>query len=233
MHVLDIGSGWGGMALYLAKHCDCRVTGVTLSEEQFKLSKQRIEEAGLEDRITIELRDYRTLDGRFDRIVSIGMLEHVGQFHLGEYFNKVRDLLEADGVALIHTITRMDKPRPISAWLHKYIFPGAYLPTASQMMRSIENSHLWLTDLENLRLHYAYTLQRWHQRFAENRDKVAKLYDERFCRMWELYLQASEATFKYQDITVFQMQITRDINALPITRDYLYHAEQALAEKDS
>jgi len=233
MQVLDIGSGWGGMAIYLAKNFDCRVTGITLSEEQLKLSNQRVQEAGLEDRVKFELRDYRTLDEPFDRIVSVGMLEHVGQFHLGEYFKKVRNLLKPDGVALIHTIGRMDKPQPISAWTHKYIFPGAYVPAVSQLATSIENAHLWLTDLENLRDHYVYTLQRWYQRFAANRDKVVKLYDERFCRMWEMYLLGSETSFRYQNYTVFQMQITRDINTLPITRDYQYHAEQALAEKDS
>lgn len=233
MRVLDIGSGWGGMAIYLAKNFDCQVTGITLSEEQLKLSKQRVQEAGLEDRVKFELRDYRTLDQPFDRIVSVGMLEHVGQFHLGEYFKKVRNLLEPDGVALIHTIGRMDLPQPISAWTHKYIFPGAYVPAVSQLATSIEKAHLWLTDLENLRDHYVYTLQRWYQRFAANRDKVVELYDERFCRMWEMYLQGSETSFRYQNYTVFQMQITRDINTLPITRDYLYHAEQALAEKDS
>ena len=233
MHVLDIGSGWGGMGLYLAKHFDCRVTGVTLSEEQYKLSNQRAQEAGVTDRVAFELRDYRDLDEQYDRIVSVGMLEHVGQFHLREYFKKLRNLLKPDGVALVHSISRMDKPQPISAWTRKYIFPGAYVPATSQLADAIENAHLWLTDLENLRFHYVHTLQRWHQRFAANRDKVVKLYDERFCRMWEMYLLGSETSFRYQNYTVFQMQITRDINTLPITRDYQYQAEQALAEKDS
>ncbi len=232
MRVLDIGSGWGGLALYLAKQFDCHVTGVTLSEEQLKLSRQRARDAGLGDRVSFELRDYRTLEARFDRIVSVGMLEHVGQFHYGEYFRKVRDLLEPDGVALIHTIARMNKPRPINAWIRKYIFPGAYLPSASQLTRAIENTGLWLTDFENLRLHYAETLKRWHERFAANRGRVAELYDERFCRMWELYLLGCEATFRYLDITVFQLQLTRDVNALPITRDYMYEVERELARKD-
>ncbi len=232
-HVLDIGSGWGGMGLYIAKQFDCRVTGVTLSEEQLKLSRERVRDAGLEDRVNFELRDYRTLTDTYDRIVSVGMLEHVGQFHYQEYFRKVRDLLKPDGVALIHTIARMNKPMPINAWMRKYIFPGSYLPSASQLARAIESNHLWMTDLENLRLHYAKTLYRWHERFSANRDAVAKLFDERFCRMWELYLKGCEYAFRYQDITVFQMQITRDINTLPITRDYIYETERELAQKDS
>ncbi len=232
MRVLDIGSGWGGLALYIAKQFDCRVTGVTLSEEQLKLSRQRARDAGLDDRVVFELRDYRTLDARYDRIVSVGMLEHVGQYQYGEYFRKVRDLLEPDGVALIHTIGRMNKPRPINSWIRKYIFPGAYLPSASQLTRAIENTGLWLTDFENLRLHYAETLKRWHERFAANRERVAELYDERFCRMWELYLLGCEATFRYLDITVFQLQITREVGALPITRDYIYEVERELARKD-
>lgn len=233
MHVLDIGSGWGGLGLYIAKQFDCRVTGVTLSEEQLKLSRARVSDAGLEDRVNFELRDYRLLDETYDRIVSVGMLEHVGQFHYREYFRKVRELLAPDGVALIHTIARMNKPMPINAWMRKYIFPGSYLPTASQLSRAIEGNGLWMTDLENLRLHYAETLQRWHERFAANRDAVAKLYDERFCRMWEMYLLGCENAFRHQDITVFQVQITRDINTLPITRDYFYETERELELKDS
>ncbi len=233
MHVLDIGSGWGGMGLYLAKYLDCRVTGVTLSEEQHSLSMQRVRDAGLEDRVRFELRDYRSLQESYDRIVSVGMLEHVGQYQYGEYFRKVRDLLEPDGVALIHTIARTNKPRPINAWIRKYIFPGAYLPSASQLTRAVENSELWMTDLETLRLHYAMTLNRWHERFESNRDKVRSLYDERFCRMWELYLIGSEMIFRHQSIVVYQLQLTRDINTLPITRDYMLAAERALAKIDS
>ena len=233
MHVLDIGSGWGGLGIYIARQFDCRVTGVTLSEEQLKLSRERVREAGLEDRVNFELRDYRLLEDSYDRIVSVGMLEHVGQFHYGEYFRKVRDLLKADGVALIHTIARMNRPMPINAWMRKYIFPGAYLPSASQLAGAIEGSGLWMTDLENLRLHYAETLDRWYNRFEENRDAVAELFDERFCRMWELYLKGCENAFRHQDITVFQIQITREIDTLPITRDYIYETERELEKKDS
>jgi len=233
MTVLDIGSGWGGMGLYLAQNLDCKVIGVTLSEEQHKLSNQRVKEAGLEDRVRFELRDYRTLSEPVDRIVSVGMLEHVGQFHYGEYFKKVRDLLKPNGVALIHTIARVGKPRPIGSWIRKYIFPGAYLPSASQLNRATERANLWVTDVENLRLHYSKTLSRWYERFSTHREEIAKIYDERFCRMWELYLLGCETVFRVQGITVLQLQISRDINALPITRDYMVKAEKALARKDT
>lgn len=233
MTILDIGSGWGGMGIYLAQNFDCKVIGVTLSEEQHKLSNQRVKQAGLEDRVQFELRDYRTFSEQVDRIVSVGMLEHVGQFQYGEFFQQVKTLLKPDGVALIHTIARMGKPQPIGAWIRKYIFPGAYLPSTSQLARATEKSELWITDVENLRLHYAETLSRWYQRFSERRGEVEKLYDERFCRMWEMYLLGCEMTFRYQNITVLQLQITREIDALPITRDYMAEAERALARSDS
>ncbi|MDJ0777861.1 MAG: cyclopropane-fatty-acyl-phospholipid synthase family protein [Gammaproteobacteria bacterium] len=232
MQVLDIGSGWGGMAIYLATHLDCQVTGVTLSEEQYQLSRRRVEEAGLQDRVRFELRDYRSLQQSFDRVVSVGMLEHVGQFHYHEYFRKLQQLLKPDGVALIHTIGRQNKPQPVSAWIRKYIFPGGYLPAASQLSRAIESSGLWMTDLEILRLHYALTLNHWYRRFIANRERVRQLYDERFCRMWELYLLGSEMIFRHQDVCVYQMQLTRDVATLPLTRDYIYQAEQTLARVD-
>jgi len=232
MSVLDIGSGWGGMAIYLAQNFDCKVIGVTLSEEQHKASNQRVKQAGLDDRVRFELRDYRTLTEPVDRIVSVGMLEHVGQFQYGEFFRKVKELLKPDGVALIHTIARMGKPQPIGAWIRKYIFPGAYLPSTSQLARATESSNLWITDIENLRIHYAETLSRWYQRFSERRRQVEKLYDERFYRMWELYLIGCEMTFRFQYITVLQVQLSREIDALPITRDYMVKAERALARRD-
>ncbi len=233
MTVLDIGSGWGGMGIYLAKNFDCKVIGVTLSEEQHSLSNRRVRELGLEDRVQFELRDYRTLSEPVDRIVSVGMLEHVGQFQYREYFRKVKSLLKPDGVALIHTIARMGRPQPIGAWVRKYIFPGAYLPTPSQLTSAIEHNYLWLTDMENLRVHYARTLNCWYQRFLENRNKIKNLYDERFCRMWELYLLGCEMVFKDQYITVLQMQITREIDTLPITRDYMMETENQLAQYDN
>ena len=233
MTVLDIGSGWGGMGIYLAQNFDCSVIGVTLSEEQHKLSNQRVKQLGLQDRVQFELRDYRSLTEPVDRIVSVGMLEHVGQFHYREYFKKVKSLLKPDGVALIHTIARMGRPQPIGAWVRKYIFPGAYLPTPSQLTRAIEHSYLWLSDVENLRLHYAKTLRCWYERFAARRDRIVDLYDERFCRMWELYLLGCEMVFKDQYITVLQLQITREIDALPITREYMIEVEKKLALTDS
>lgn len=232
MTVLDIGSGWGGMGIYLARNFDCKVIGVTLSEEQYKLSNLRVKEAGLEDRVRYELRDYRTLSEPVDRILSIGMLEHVGQFQYGEYFKKVRDLLKTDGVALIQTIARMGKPQPIGSWIRKYIFPGAYLPSTSQLVRATERSNLWIMDVENLRLHYSKTLSRWYERFSAHREVIAKIYDERFCRMWEMYLLGCETVFRVRRITVLQLQLSREINALPITRDYMIKAEKALARKD-
>ncbi len=232
MTVLDIGSGWGGMGIYLAQNFDCKVIGVTLSEEQHSLSNKRVKDLGLQGRVQFELRDYRNLTEPVDRIVSVGMLEHVGQFQYREYFKKIKALLKPDGVALIHTIARMGRPQPIGAWVRKYIFPGAYLPSPSQLTGAIEHSYLWLTDVENLRIHYAKTLHCWYERFMANRDKIASLYDERFCRMWELYLLGCEMVFKDQYITILQMQITREIDALPDTRDYMYENEQQLATRD-
>lgn len=232
MQVLDIGSGWGGMGIYLASHLDCWVTGVTLSEEQHAMSLQRVREAGLEHRVRFELRDYRSLRQSFDRIVSVGMLEHVGQFQYGQFFRKLQNLLRPDGVALIHTIGRQDKPQPVSPWMRKYIFPGGYLPAASQLLRAVESTGLWMTDLETLRLHYALTLRHWHKRFAARRERVRELYDERFCRMWELYLLSSEMLFRHKDIVVYQLQLSRDIATLPLTRDYICQAERALARVD-
>lgn len=233
MTVLDIGSGWGGMAMYLAKNLDCKVLGVTLSEEQLKLSRQRVQEAGLDQKIRFELRDYRTLTEQVDRIVSVGMLEHVGQYQYGQFFGKVRELLKPDGVALIHTIARMDKPQPVGAWIRKYIFPGGYLPSTSHLARAWERHRLWVTDIENLRLHYSKTLIKWYERFSQNREKIAKIYDERFCRMWEMYLLASEMAFRVQYITVLQLQLTREVDVLPITRDYMLETERALARRDN
>ncbi|MDH5353454.1 MAG: cyclopropane-fatty-acyl-phospholipid synthase family protein [Gammaproteobacteria bacterium] len=233
MTVLDIGSGWGGMGIYLAQNFDCRITGVTLSKEQYNLSNRRVRALGLEHRVKFELRDYRSLTEPVDRIVSVGMLEHVGQFQYREYFKKVKALLKPDGVALIHTIARMGKPRPIGAWIRKYIFPGAYLPSPSQLTSAIDHSYLWLTDVENLRIHYAKTLRCWYERFALRRDKIVRLYDERFYRMWEMYLLGCEVAFKDQYITVLQLQITREKEALPLTRDYMISAEKALALRDA
>ncbi len=225
--VLDIGSGWGGLGLYLAQVGGADVTGVTLSEEQHKVSQARAREAGLDGRVRFHLRDYREQDGRFDRIVSVGMFEHIGVKQFGEFFTKLRDLLTEDGVALLHTIGRSDEPGLTSPWIRKYIFPGGYVPALSEVMPAIERAGLIVTDIEILRLHYAETLKVWHRRFSENRDKIAALYDERFCRMWEFYLLSSEMVFRYWDQHVFQIQLAKRIDAVPLTRDYIRDWEQA------
>jgi cyclopropane-fatty-acyl-phospholipid synthase len=222
MSVLDIGCGWGGMALTLARDYGARVTGVTLSEEQLKIATHRAREAGLEGRIEIRLADYRTVTGRFDRIVSVGMFEHVGVPHYDEYFATVSDRLAPDGVALIHTIGRMRPPGITSPWIEKYIFPGGYIPALSEMTAAIERHPLYMTDVELWRLHYAETLRHWHDRFVANEDRARALYDERFCRMWRYYLVASEMTFRHNWQCVFQVQLAHRQEAVPLTRDYLY-----------
>jgi len=219
--VLDIGSGWGGLALYLAEAGGCEVLGITLSEEQLKVSRRRAERLGLADRVRFELRDYRELNGRFDRIVSVGMFEHVGVKHYPEYFAQIGALLEDDGVAVLHSIGRMDGPGATNEWIRKYIFPGGYSPALSEVLPVPERLGLWVTDIEILRLHYAETLRCWHRRFQANREEIARLYDERFCRMWEFYLVGSELAFRYMGHMVFQMQIARRQDAVPLTRDYI------------
>ena len=232
MRVLDIGSGWGGLGLWLAERFDIEVTGLTLSEEQLKVARERAAQRGLEDRAQFLLRDYREETGQYDRIVSVGMFEHVGVRHYGEFFDTVRERLNEDGVALLHTIGRTDGPGVTTPWIRKYIFPGGYVPALSELTPAIERSRLWITDIEVLRLHYAQTLRHWRQRFLANRERAAQLYDERFCRMWEFYLAGSEIAFRYLDQAVFQVQLTRAIDALPLTRDYMVDAERALAVQE-
>jgi cyclopropane-fatty-acyl-phospholipid synthase len=226
--ILDIGSGWGGMALYLAATADVEVLGVTLSTEQLALANQRAKERGLEKRVRFELMDYRDVKGTFDRIVSVGMFEHVGIVHFDEFFNHMRDLLKPDGVALLHSIGRKGGPSATASWIRKYIFPGGATPALSETLASIERAGLWVTDIEILRLHYAKTLAAWDQRFQSNRAKVATLLDERFCRMWEFYLIVSELSFVYGKHMVFQIQLTNDRDTLPITRDYMAEVEAKL-----
>jgi len=230
--VLDIGSGWGGLGLYLAKAAHCDVTGVTLSSEQLKVSRERAAKEGLNRAVHFEFKDYRKVEGRFDRIVSVGMFEHVGVNHYGAYFRKLRNLLSDDGVALIHTIGRAEPPTATNPFIAKYIFPGGYIPALSEMVASIERSGLVITDLEILRLHYAETLRAWRERFVANWDKAAAIQDETFCRMWEFYLAASETAFRYQKLVVFQVQLAKRIKSLPITRDYMYKAERGFVEHE-
>jgi len=225
MSVLDIGCGWGGLAITLARDHGARVLGVTLSEEQHRVATERVRAAGLADRVEIRLTDYRRVAGQFDRIVSVGMFEHVGVPHYNAYFGKVRDLLTEDGVALIHTIGRAGPPSYTSPWIRKYIFPGGYCPALSEVMSSVEHQGLWPADVEVWRLHYAETLKHWQERFLAHADRIRQIYDDRFIRMWRYYLTASEMGFRAGRMCVFQIQLSRRATAVPLTRDYLYRAE--------
>jgi cyclopropane-fatty-acyl-phospholipid synthase len=227
--LLDIGSGWGGLALYLARIAGVDATGVTLSTEQHKMSQERAAAAGLSDRVRFFLRDYREQPGPFERIVSVGMFEHVGAAHYREYFRKVKELLTDDGIMLLHSIGRMEPPGSTNPWLRKYIFPGGYTPALSEVLRAVEDAGLWVTDMEILRLHYASTLREWRRRFAVNRQKVEALYDARFCRMWDFYLAGCEVAFRYMNQMVFQLQLTKRQDAVPLTRDYIADFERANA----
>ena len=216
LHVLDIGSGWGGMALTLARDYGARVTGITLSAEQLAEARARTEAEGLSDRVKFELLDYRAVNQPFDRIVSVGMFEHVGISHYRTFFNVVKQALKPDGVALLHTIGQWDGPGTNNPWINKYIFPGAYCPALSEIMPVIERSGLVATDIEVLRLHYAETLYHWRRRFAANRDTIASLYDERFCRMFEFYLSSCELGFRNASMGVFQVQLARQQTSVPL-----------------
>ncbi|MEM8959325.1 MAG: cyclopropane-fatty-acyl-phospholipid synthase family protein [Pseudomonadota bacterium] len=219
--VLDIGCGWGGMAITLARDYGARVTGVTLSHEQHKLARARMAEAGLTDQVDIRLCDYREVTGEFDRIVSVGMFEHVGPPHYREYFDHVQRLLSADGIALIHFIGRAFEPAPQSPWILKYIFPGGYTPAMSEVFGPLERAHLWCCDMEVWRLHYATTLRHWFDRFTARRGEAEALYDARFYRMWRYYLAASEMTFREGAQAVYQLQLAKTQTAVPLSRDYL------------
>jgi cyclopropane-fatty-acyl-phospholipid synthase len=225
--VLDIGCGWGGLALYLARIADVEVTGVTLSVEQHKVATERARAAGLADRVQFHLCDYREDPGRYDRIVSVGMFEHVGVNHYREFFSRVRRMLTDTGVCMLHSIGRMEPPGTTSPWLRKYIFPGGYTPALSEALAAVERARLCVCDVEILRLHYAKTLHQWYDRFQVNRARIATLYDERFCRMWEFYLKGCEVAFKYNNQMVFQIQIARRQDAVPLTRDYITDFERA------
>ncbi|MBW8880926.1 MAG: class I SAM-dependent methyltransferase [Asticcacaulis sp.] len=227
MSVLDIGCGWGGMAVHLARRANVRVTGITLSIEQIAVAVQRAQGADMYNRVHFDLCDYRQVTGSFDRIVSVGMFEHVGLAGYDGYFRVVADRLNDDGVALIHTIGRRGESGGRSQWLDKYIFPGGYLPSLSEITRAAEKSGLWVTDIEMLRLHYAETMKAWRQRFETHRDEIRALYDERFCRMWEFYLCYCELGFRYSNLMVFQLQLAKKIDTLPITRDYMMHPPAA------
>jgi cyclopropane-fatty-acyl-phospholipid synthase len=226
--VLDIGSGWGGLGLYLAEMCGARVEGVTLSQEQLSLSRARAGEKAIADKIAFRLADYRNVTGRFDRIVSVGMFEHVGVGFYDAFFRKCAELLADDGVVLLHAIGRSEGPGCTNPFIAKYIFPGGYIPALSEVLPAIERSGLLVTDIEILRLHYAETLKAWRERFLARREEAERLYDARFCRMWEFYLAASEMAFRHQGMMVFQIQLTRRQGVVPTTRDYIMREEARL-----
>ena len=231
--VLDIGCGWGGMALYLALVADVQVTGVTLAEEQLAVAKRRAEILGIADRVDFRLQDYRHVTESFDRVVSVGMLEHVGAHHLTEYFLNVRDRLGPDGVALIHSISSKAPPGVTGPFIRKYIFPGGYAPSMSETYDAIEKSGLWPLDTEIWRVHYAKTLAEWRHRFDAIRLQAIEMYDEKFARMWELYLSSCECVFSHGASLVFQIQLGRERDSVPLTRDYLADAKTGLRENES
>lgn len=227
LRVLDIGCGFGTLALTLARDHGVEVTGITLSEVQLQEAQRRAREAGLEAQVKFRLQDYRTVSESYDRVVSVGMMEHVGLPHLRTYFRKVADLMPQDGVALIHYIGRWSPPDTISPWFNKYIFPGAYCPTISEAMRVVEKSGLILADLEVWRGHYERTLQEWLKRFDANLDRVRQLQDERFVRMWRYYLQSAELGFAEGHLVIHQLQLAKARGTVPMTRDYLYRARNS------
>jgi cyclopropane-fatty-acyl-phospholipid synthase len=229
LEVLDIGCGWGGLALYLAREYGARVTGITLSREQLAEARARAAQEGLGDRVRFELLDYRAVSRDFDRVVSIGMFEHVGVSHYRAFFDTVARCLRPDGVALVHAIGRGDGPGTTNPWITKYIFPGGYCPALSEVFAAVEKTPLGMMDVEILRLHYAETLRHWRRRFTANRDAIAGLYDERFCRMFEFYLCGSELAFRREGHMVFQIQLAHRPDAVPLTRGYLYGGEIANA----
>ena len=220
--VLDIGSGWGSLAIEIAKKAKCQVTGITLSENQFEYSKKRIKELNLGNQVEFKLIDYREVKEKFDRIVSVGMFEHVGRKFYKTFFKKVSEILNDDGVALLHTIGSVNPPRDPHPWITRYIFPGGYTPSLSEVSGPIEKSGLIVSDIEVLRMHYAHTLRNWKERFKKNKEKVVQMFDERFFRMFEFYLSSCEMAFKHGDQVVYQFQLTKKLTTAPSTRDYIY-----------
>jgi cyclopropane-fatty-acyl-phospholipid synthase len=220
--VLDIGCGWGSLAIDIAKNIKCEVTGITLSENQLSYCLKKAKEANLENQVTFKLMDYRELNEKFDRIVSIGMFEHVGRKFYKRFFKQVEKLLSNDGISLIHTIGSVKPPRDPHPWITKYIFPGGYTPSLSEVTSPIEKAGLIISDVEVLKLHYSYTLRHWKENCINNREKIVKMFDEKFFRMWEFYLTGSETAFKWGDQVVYQFQLTKNYTSTPTTRDYIY-----------
>ena len=220
--ILDIGCGWGSLAIDIAKNTNCEVTGITLSENQFNYCVKKVKELNLENQVTFKLIDYRELDEKFDRIVSIGMFEHVGRKFYNKFFKQIEKLLNDDGVSLIHTIGSVNPPRDPHPWISKYIFPGGYTPSLSEVATPIEKSGLLVSDIEVLKLHYSYTLRHWKENCIKNKEKIIKMFDEKFFRMWEFYLVSCESAFKWGPQVVYQLQLTKNYASTPITRDYIY-----------
>lgn len=230
MKVLDIGCGWGGMALFLYEHFDVDVLGITLSKEQIEVARQRAAEAGVAQRVHFALQDYRDVQGPFDRIVSVGMFEHVGRAHFGSFFRKCRELLSEDGVMLLHTIGQMGGPKPTDAFTLKYIFPGGYIPSLSEIVLASEPTRLIAADIETLRLHYMHTLDHWYDRTVAARERIVAMYDERFYRIWTFYLAGARGAFAHGGLCNYQIQYIRKRSALPITRDYQFEVERQLRD---
>ena len=228
MSVIEIGSGWGGFAIHLAKQTGARVVAINVSPEQIRVARERAKAAGVDNLVEFREIDYRNVEGSFDRVVSVGMMEHVGIFHLDEYFAKIRGLLKDDGYAFIHSIGRMSPPGTTGPFIRKYIFPGAYVPALSETTAATERNGLWVCDIEILRLHYYHTIRHWRQRFAKNRAKAVQIYDERFARMWEYYLAGAEMAFRRDGLVVYQIQMTKRIDTLPLTRDYMFEMERTM-----
>ena len=221
--VLDIGCGWGSLAMDIAKSANCEVTGITLSQNQLDYCLKKAKELNLENQVTFKLMDYRELDEKFDRIVSVGMFEHVGRKFYKKFFKQVEKLLNDNGISLVHTIGSVNPPRDPHPWITKYIFPGGYTPSLSEVTTPIEKAGLVVSDIEVLKLHYSYTLGHWKENCIKNKEKIIKMYDERFFRMWEFYLAGCEIAFKWGDQVVYQFQLTKSYTSTPITRDYIYH----------
>jgi cyclopropane-fatty-acyl-phospholipid synthase len=226
MTVAEIGCGWGGFAIHIAKETAAKVVAINVSPEQLRVCRERAREAGVEELVDFRELDYRHLEGKFDRVVSVGMMEHVGIGHFDEYFGKIRDLLNDDGYAFVHCIGRNTPPGTTGPFIRKYIFPGAYVPALSEVYAAVERCGLWTADMEVLRLHYTHTIKHWRERFAMNRARAAEIYDERFCRMWEFYLAAVELEFLHGSHMVFQLLIAKARDAVPIRRDFMFDAER-------
>jgi cyclopropane-fatty-acyl-phospholipid synthase len=232
MTVAEIGSGWGSLAIHIARSTGARVVAINVSPEQIRIARERAEAAGVADRVTFLEIDYREFTGEFDRVVSVGMMEHVGVTQFDAYFRKIGSLLAPGGYGLVHCIGRMSPPGTTSPFIQKYIFPGGYVPALSEVFASTERTGLWVADMEVLRLHYYYTIRHWRERFQANRDRAAALYDERFCRMWEFYLISAEMMFRTGAQEVFHMQLAKKRDASPIVRDYIVDEQRAMIAKE-